>query len=322
METPAILLLIFNRPEHTRLVLDAIRKVKPKKLYISSDGPKTNNSDSAELVNKVRNMAEAVDWDCEVKTNYHKQNLGCRVAVSTGIDWFFEHEEEGIILEDDCLPDQSFFRFCTELLSYYRDDKRIMCISGDNFQQGRSVTCHSYYFSKYNHCWGWATWRRAWAHYDKDMTLWAEFKNNYGLQAWSDGSSTFIQYWERIFDKVAAGKIDSWAYRWTFSCWLNHGLTCLPNRNLVENIGFENNATHTNAVTDWQKKHLVSELQFPLSHPDIISRNYTADKFTDHTVFEIRENSSSTSFTAGKDKSRNSWLYTYLRNIYQKKRKL
>lgn len=150
-------------------------------------------------------MSRSIDWGCDVMTNFHEKNLGCRVAVSSAIDWFIEHEEEGTILEDDCLPDLSFSRYCTELLEYYRDDKRIMCISGDNFQQGRSVTSDSYYYSKYNHCWGWATWRHTWIHYDRDMSLWATFRDDSRLQAWSDGNDAFTQYWEKIFNTAAAG---------------------------------------------------------------------------------------------------------------------
>jgi len=319
---PAVLLLVFKRPDLTRLVLDVIRKVQPKKLYISSDGPNANNPGEAELVEKVRKVTETIDWDCDIKTNFHEENLGCRIAVSTAIDWFFEHEEEGIILEDDCLPAQSFFQFCSDLLEYYRDDKRVMCISGNNFQQGQSVTSDSYYFSKYNHCWGWATWRRAWIYYDQDMSLWPAFRDGFGLLPWSDGNYAFSQYWEKILNTVAAGKIDSWAYRWTFSCWSQNGLTCLPNLNLVKNIGFDSDATHTKAITYWEREFETDELVFPLSHPGYMVRNVMADKYTDHNCFRIQDNKLSMLFHSSKGKLYKSWFCSSFRSVFLRFRKL
>lgn len=321
MESPAVLLLIYKRPEHAALVLAAIRKAKPKKLYVSSDGPNINNPGEEELVKNVRMLIEKIDWDCEVKTNFRKQNLGCRVAVSSAIDWFFEYEEEGIILEDDCLPSQSFFRFCSELLSRYRDDKRIMCISGDNFQQGRSVTSDSYYYSKYNHCWGWATWRRAWSYYDRDMIMWPAFREGSGLLAWSDANDAFNHYWERIFNKAADGEIDSWAYRWTFSCWSQSGLSCLPNRNLVKNIGFDSHATHTKGGMNWIEGHEAHELEFPLSHPAYMVRNIIADKFTDFNCFEIQDNKIKKFLLPNMDKLRNRYFYKSLLKLFSRMRK-
>ena len=191
-----------------------------------------------------------------------------------------------------------------------------MCISGDNFQQGRSVTDDSYYFSKYNHCWGWATWRRAWICYDRDMSFWEAFKNNGELQAWSEGNDAFNQYWEAIFNRTAAGAIDSWAYRWTFSCWSQNGLTCLPNRNLVKNIGFDNLATHTKVNRAWQTQLEADELVFPLSHPDYVVRNVMADKFTDHNCFGIEENMPGVLALSNKEMLHKSRFYSSLRSMF------
>jgi len=286
LNTP-VLFLIFNRPEITARVFQEIRKAKPKQIYIAADGPRIDHPDDPELCNKTRQICESIDWDCEVMTLFREENLGCQLAVSNAIDWFFEHESEGIILEDDCLPSQSFFYYCAELLDYYRDDMEIMCVSGDNFQQGPSDSEDSYYFSRYPHCWGWATWRRAWNKYDHDMSRWREFRENGGLNNWSDGSEAFKNYWTNIFDKTASNKNNSWAFRWTFSCWFHDGLTCLPSYNLVKNIGFTDTATHTTKSDIWYSDLPLSELALPLSHPKEKRRNIKADKYTDRKVFGI-----------------------------------
>lgn len=174
LHTP-VLFLVYKRPDTTRQVFEAIRQAKPPRLYIAADGPKKDLPEEAEKVKQVRDIVlSGVDWDCEVETLFRDENLGCKYGVSGGIDWFFENEEEGIILEDDTLPSQSFFWFCQELLERYKDDKRIMAISGDNFQNGIKRGACSYYFSRYNHIWGWASWRRAWGYYSVNMKLWPD----------------------------------------------------------------------------------------------------------------------------------------------------
>jgi hypothetical protein len=277
--TPAILLLIFNRPDTTALVFEAIRQARPARLYVAADGPREALGEE-QRCEHARRIATDVDWPCEVKSLFRDRNLGCRVGVSTAIDWFFEYEEEGIILEDDCVPSQSFFRYCAELLDRYRHDERIMCISGDNFQLGRSVTPYSYYFSRYNHCWGWASWRRAWRLYDLSVSSWADYRQLRALDSWGDGDPTFKSYWTEIFDRCARGEIDTWDYQWTFACWAQHGLTCLPVRNLVTNIGFGHaEATHTTVVSGSGGFVPGEELEFPLRHPSLVARHVEADHF-------------------------------------------
>ena len=194
LNTP-ILFLIFNRPEITARVFQEIRKAKPKQIYIAADGPRIDHPDDTALCNKTRQICDSIDWDCEVKTLFREENLGCQLAVSNAIDWFFKHESEGIILEDDCLPSQSFFHFCAELLDFYRDDEEIMCISGNNFQQGRGDDEESYYFSRYPHCWGWATWRRAWNKYDHDMSRWKEFREDH-----AKGLRSEMAVWQTLIE--------------------------------------------------------------------------------------------------------------------------
>jgi hypothetical protein len=276
MTSSPVLFLVFNRPATTALVMDAIRAARPARLYIAGDGPR-DRPEEAERCEDARRIATAVDWPCSVQTLFRSRNLGLREAVSNAITWFFENEEEGIILEDDCVPCSTFFPYCTELLERYRDDRRVMAISGDNLQRGKEVNQYSYYFSKHAHSWGWATWRRAWALYDRNMDLWPEVRNAGILKAWSDGYEIFEHYWTRIFDDVASGTINSWGYCFIFSCWAQSGLTCLPRSNLVTNIGFGPEATHTKNPDSWQSRMPVFDLEFPLRHPPFVCRNVDAD---------------------------------------------
>jgi hypothetical protein len=259
--------------------------VRPSKLYIAADGPREHRPDDIRLCEETRRTATAVDWPCSIQTLFRPRNLGCRLAVSTALDWFFEQEEHGIILEEDCVPSLSFFSYCGELLKRFAADERIMAVSGANFQNGREVTPYSYYFSRYMHCWGWATWRRAWQLCDREMSLWPEFRDSAALNSWGAGESNFVAYWQNIFDAAAAGKIDSWAYRFLFSCWAHNGLTCIPRVNLVSNIGGGADATHTSDPSDWLLSITARELRFPLNHPPGICRNWHADRFVQEYVF-------------------------------------
>lgn len=276
--TPVIF-LIFRRSDLTSRVFECIRQARPQKLLIIADGPR----DTAEsvLCQQTRAITEQIDWDCEVLRNYSESNMGCRQRVSTGLDWAFEHVDEAIILEDDCVPHPSFFSYCQELLDRYREDNRVVVISGDNFQRGQIRGKFSYYFSNYSHCWGWATWKRAWHNYDHNLEFWPSFRDGKYLEEILD-SDLEIQYWTDIFERLYQfGKPSSWAYVWTFTCWLNRGLTVLPNVNLVSNIGFRDDATHTmnsNNVSNLPVKDIGT-----LQHPDFIARDRNADMYTfDH----------------------------------------
>ena len=242
--TTPVLFMIFNRPDTTQKVFNAIRQAKPKQLFIAADGPREGTEGEKEKCEQARKVIEQVDWNCEVKTLFRDKNLGCKIADTFAIDWFFENVDEGIILEDDCLPSQSFFWFCQELLEYYRADTRIMMISGNNFQFGKVRGEGSYYFSKYAHLWGWATWRRAWRYYDVDMKSFEKFK----IESQINNIFRIKQqqkYWTKIFQSVYDGKIDTWCYQWAYTCFINNGLCIMPNVNLVSNIGFGADSTHT-----------------------------------------------------------------------------
>jgi hypothetical protein len=284
LKTP-VAFLIFNRPNTTEKVFEAIRQAKPPKLLVVADSPRPDRADDIEKCRAARAIIQRVDWDCEVLTDYSDINLGCRNRVSSGLNWVFDTVEEAIILEDDCVPDPTFFRFCEELLEYYRHDHRIMVISGNNFQFGKKRTDYSYYFSRYNHCWGWATWRRAWRYYDGTMKNWPEVRDGAWLTAILENSQA-IKYWTKVFQSTYDNKNDSWAYRWTFSCWIQNGLTILPNHNLVSNIGFGQGATHTQTKNSRLANIPVQEMIFPLRHPPFMLRDVCSDKLTHNNVFK------------------------------------
>ena len=271
-----IALLVFNRPDTTAMVFEAIRRIKPSKLLVVADGPRDDCPEEAEKCFAVRSIIEQVDWACEVKKNYSGANLGCRRRVSSGLDWVFEQVEEAIILEDDCLPHPSFFRFCEELLDYYRHDQRIAQISGCNFQFGLRRNEDSYYFSKYNHIWGWASWRDRWQGcYDVSILNWPEIRDG-GWLADMHCEAKEVAHWKKIFEQVFLGKINTWDYQWTLACWLQSRLTVLPNCNLVSNIGFDENATHTTSKNRFAD--IPAEgIGFPLKHPVNIVRNRIMD---------------------------------------------
>lgn len=277
MSAPAVLFIVFNRPDTTAQVLAAIRRARPARLYVAADGPRADRPHELALCEHVRRTAMQVDWPCEVRSLFRERNLGCRVAVSTAIDWFFEHEEAGVILEDDCLPSPDFFPYCAELLERHREDERVMAICGSNYAKLGRSSAASYYFSYFADVWGWATWRRAWRLYDRDMLRWPAFKQQGGLVTLSGGRAWHEAYWEEKFNAVAAHQIDTWDYQWIFSVIDQHGLACYPVRNLVSNLGFRSDATHTFASADGARNPAsalpLETLAFPLVHPPHLSRS-------------------------------------------------
>ena len=278
LNTP-VAFIIFNRPDTTERVFAEIAKAKPTKLLVVADGARTDKAGEAEKVAATRAIIDRVDWNCEVLTNYSDSNLGCKRRVSSGIDWVFEQVEECIILEDDCLPDPTFFRFCQELLERYRNDQRIGMISGDNFQFGNRRNDDSYYFSKYVHIWGWATWRDRWqSSYDVDLKKWPAIRDGGWLEDIL-GNKKEATNWKDIFERTYKCEIDSWAYSWVFANWLEGRINVMPNVNLISNIGFGADATHT--ISDSNVANLpVDRIIFPMKHPVGVFRNLQADMFT------------------------------------------
>lgn len=281
-----VLFLVFNRPDTTMLVFDAIRLAKPKRLYIASDGPRKQKAGETDLVNKVRSIVGLVDWDCEIKTLFQDKNLGCKIAVTTAINWFFEHEDSGIILEDDCLPSQSFFRYCQELLNFYRNNENIMSICGTNIYRYSEENQQCLY-SNYSLMWGWATWRRAWNKYNIELSGWKGIKKITLLNRYLNGNIKEIIYWYRILSQTQNNQINTWDYQWIYTCWSHNGLTVVPPQNLIKNIGFSADATHTNIPNPLLGDMSVYELKFPLQIPEIIAVNNSLDKFISSNWFGI-----------------------------------
>jgi len=280
----AVLFLVFNRFELTAKVFKTIQKARPPRLYIASDGFRENVVGEKENVDHIRKfLMENINWDCEVFTLFRKKNLGCKYAVSEAIDWFFKNEEMGIILEDDCLPIQSFFWYCEELLNKYKNSEDIFFISGTGELQLVNEINSDYDFSKYCFVWGWASWRRVWRHYDVDILDWEENKKNIIFNV-SDNIQT-QRYWERAFQKVYESKIDTWDYQLSYLILKNYGKCIIPKFNLVSNIGFGEGATHTKNKDDVYANRVLSNFEFPLNHPVEILNNIKIDYFFDKSLF-------------------------------------
>jgi hypothetical protein len=274
----AVLFLIFNRLDTTMQVFEAIRLARPPRLYIAADGPRDSRPDEDNKVKAVRNyVMDHIDWGCEVKTLFREKNLGCKYGVSGGIDWFFENEEMGIILEDDCLPSQSFFWFCEEMLQWFRYDARVMQICGSNFLNGWRRHKDSYYFSMYGPIWGWASWSRAWKYYDVDIKLWPEVKEKKIYLDFCDGKQD-ISFRLNLYDKIYSGQIDTWDYQWGFAKLINSGLSVTPNVNMISNIGFGKTGTHvTDGNTPYANMKALN-LFAPYSHPNVVLRDRISDQ--------------------------------------------
>jgi hypothetical protein len=280
LSTP-IAYVIFNRPKHTRETFASIREQRPAKLFIIADGPRPEHPTDIDRCREVREIVAHVDWPCEVHRNYSDTNLGCKMRPKTGIDWVFQHVDCAIILEDDCLPHNDFYGYCEALLERYKDEQKVMVITGNNFQAGKRRGAATYYFSKYNHIWGWATWKRAWLKNDSNIEFWPDYKLSQEWP-WLFNDSIERKYWERIFDKVYFREFENaWDYPWTASVWYHGGLTATPNVNLVTNIGFGPEGTHT-VVAEDQEGLPVGSLG-PLTHPDRIEQDRNADRYVfDH----------------------------------------
>lgn len=272
MNRKPVLFLIFNRPEQTFSVFQEIRKARPAQLFIAADGPRQNRIDDSERCNLTRSIVGSVDWDCDVKTLFRDTNLGCEIAVSQAITWFFESVESGIILEDDCLPDPSFFPYCEQLLDRYCDTDSVGVITGNNFQWGKEAGKASYYFSKFPHCWGWATWRRAWDCYDHSLSE-SLITDDAAIKSFNNIPKE-LPHWKRVFESLRNGQLNTWDFRWMRSVWREKFLTATPHVNLVRNIGYGVEASHTTDSKSVPKSYPIS---FPLSHPDSIQQHTVAD---------------------------------------------
>ncbi|MGA1331433.1 MAG: glycosyltransferase family A protein [Bacteroidia bacterium] len=274
-----LLFLVFNRPDTTEQVLKSIRLYRPERLYVACDGPRVDRPGEEELVGTVqRIISEGVDWPCSLFTLYRDTNLGCKKAVSSALDWFFENEEAGIVLEDDCLPHPDFWRYCNELLVRYANDERVFMISGNNFQDGKKVNDDSYYVSALTHIWGWASWRRSWQKVDLELGGYDDWVRHGGLQRLF-GKGHWVGEWKRTFKRYRQGRYNTWDYPFLFAAWKHGQYALLPSVNLVSNIGFgHQGATHTSAdVFHGISRIPTGSLNFPLRPPKAWKYEQKAD---------------------------------------------
>jgi len=279
-----ILIILFNRPDLALKLLERLREIKPSKLYIAADGPREGREKDKELCAETRDIVKKIDWDCEVKTLFRDKNVGCGIGVSSAITWLFENEEYGIILEDDCLPDLSFFPFCEELLIRYKDDVTVFQISGTNFQNGTIRGIGSYYFSHYSGIWGWATWRRAWKFFNHEFDNLDETFKNGSLD--NVFQSRFEKkFWHKKFKEAQDLSHNIWDNHWLYAVWKNKGIGIVPNSNLVLNLGFTNSGTHFFLKDSLREPNSTESVNFPLIHPPLITIEKDADKYIFNSIY-------------------------------------
>lgn len=279
-----VALFVFNRPDLTARVFDVLREVKPAVLFVSADGPRADRPDDARLCRETLDIVQSVDWPCEVHWNLRTENLGCGPAMSQGISWVFEHVDRAILLEDDCLPDPTFFTFCTELLDRYADDERVFQIAGSNLNPPAEIFGDdSYAFASFPLIWGWATWRRAWEKYDFRMTSWPAFRDAQGLDG-LQASRRRRAHLRREWNHIHAGN-GTWDHQWQYTVMSNHGLSAYPATNLVSNLGFRPDATQTTATgTGALAAVPITPQTFPLAHPSTVQQNAALERFLEREV--------------------------------------
>jgi hypothetical protein len=260
-----VLLIIFNRPDKTRRVVDRLREVRPRRVFVAADGPREDPPQDVEACLAARRVVEQIDWPCDVLTCFQQGNLGCKRGPETAISWFLSQVPDGIILEDDCLPTADLFPYCAELLERYAADDDVMMISGYNPMETAPDTRSSYLFSRTAQTWGWATWRRAWQHYDPGMADWPSRAAQRAVR--TRMSAAEFRVTRRLFDRVHAGSLDAWDFAWAFAMHRRGGLCALPTGNMIANIGFDQDATHTRNAWAAEARTPVHPLAFPLLHP-------------------------------------------------------
>lgn len=280
-----VAIFTFNRPQLTERLLGILAKIKPRRILVVSDGPRPHVLGDVEKCAAVRSLFDSLDWECSVERNFAETNMGSFPRNSSGLNWVFEQVEEAIILEDDCLPDLSFFPYCEELLDKYRDDSRIGLISGNNFLK-RPVDRQtpSYFFSCYAMTWGWASWRRTWQQVDFNMPYWPEYRDSGKLRQ-AVFTSSEAKYWQSIYDAILEQRMNNaWDYQLILACLRFNLLTIVPLVNLVSNVGFGQDATyctHNNFLVN----HIpIHEMKFPLAHPAKVQ----ALKRLDYQIFRRR----------------------------------
>ena len=277
-DTP-LLIIAFNRPDHLQVLIDRLRTIMPTKIYVAVDGPRSTAVDDAAKVEACRKLVDTIDWTDDVHRNFQSVNLGCGLGVSTAISWFFDHEERGIILEDDIIPEPSFFHYCEELLDRYADDSRVLAISGCNFVPPafQSRPLDPYRFSRVPHIWGWATWRRSWQRYRLDISGWPRALPPHRLWQRSGKSLAGATYWASTFELLARKQVDTWDGQLVFAGMVANQWTATSNVNLIRNIGFGPDATHT--LEDRNELQPPGEIELPLADVPVVV-DEKADRWT------------------------------------------
>jgi hypothetical protein len=276
---------VFNRPDTTARVFERIRAARPDRLFVIADGPRPDAPDDRHRTAEVRRVVEQVDWPCDVRRDYAAVNMGLRERVASGLSWVFGQAAAAIILEDDCLPDPTFFPYCDELLRRYAADDRVMSISGNQFLPDAWTTADSYRFSRQPLIWGWATWRRAWQRCDAAMRRWPALREQEWL-ATMLSERREREYWTYLFDRnFQLGRAGSWDYAWQLSCWVERGLAIHPAVNLVTNIGFRPDGTHARDARQTGANVPSLAMTFPLRHPSVVERDADADASLEAAMF-------------------------------------
>jgi len=277
--------MMFNRPDKTRQMISALRRAKPPRLFLAADGPRRENPEDLRRCADARGVLEEIDWECDVRMLFQDDNLGCKRGPETAITWFFSHVPGGIVLEDDCLPNPAFFPFCAELLERFEEDERVMMIGGYNPLGSWQHTTSSYLFSRTSPTWGWATWRRAWQCYDPDMAAWVSHEARSAVKMRM--SSAEYRITRRWFDQVRAGTLDAWDFAWAFAMLKAGGLSIVPVRNMIANIGFGADATHTKNPWSAAARVRTAEVAFPLIHPEVVEPCLDYDGVLFETRFSL-----------------------------------
>ena len=281
-KTPVVF-ICYNRPLVTKKTFGQIRKLKPKKLFLIMDGPKIKNNSDLINCKKVQKIISKINWDCEVYKNFSKINVGLKTRIVSGLNWVFSKVDKAIILEDDCYAEQDFFYFCENLLNYYKRNKKISIVTGNNFEEN-TINLSSYYFSKYSHIWGWATWKRTWKLYRDNNEEISKFINSEAFRKFCPIQDE-QKYWIKMLKQIKKGQLQSWAYYFLLNIWKYKGLTVTPNYNLVENLGV-NNELSTNKIDNNLRIPLTkSKLKKPLIHPKNIFINSDIDKLVFYKIY-------------------------------------
>lgn len=276
--TTPVVMIIFKKLDTTKRVFEKVRAAAPNKLYVISDAPRKYVEGEDEKVQEVRKYIDShIDWDCEVIRDYAEQNMGCGKRIASGLDRVFQNEEQAIILEDDCVPHDTFFRYCQEMLEHYKDDNRVLMIGGNNPVEQLYDTKEDYIFSRVPFMWGWATWKRSWNLYDYKLSTWPQNRKN-PLIAQAIPNKRARCFYTTEFEVLHQGKYDDvWDYQFMYVGIMNNMFGILPSKSHVENVGFVEDATHTYDMPDWINRN-VTPVNFPIKYREDVIWDKTFDE--------------------------------------------